>query len=144
MQDRWWREARGVHSPMCLQHDQERLVHRLPFWEFDQLPQDRPRQKGPPSPDDVVPPPAGRLGMGLLGENPCQPLSGWTGARSPEQGKGLPWDTQRHRDRGRGQGTGTEPTGKAGLPAPRAALQLLFWFLQGLSWTRDCISESGD
>lgn len=47
MQDRWWREARCVRSPMSLGQDQQRWVHLFPFWEFDQLPLKRPLQKGP-------------------------------------------------------------------------------------------------
>lgn len=33
------REAWSVHFLMCVERDQERLVHLFPFWEFYQLPQ---------------------------------------------------------------------------------------------------------
>ena len=84
MQDRWGRQARGMHFPMCSEHDQERLVHWLPFWEFDQLPQDRPLQRGPvPMMWSAAVPPGGRLVTGLLGENPCHPQR----AGEPRAGK---------------------------------------------------------
>lgn len=126
MQDRWGRQARGMHFPMCSEHDQERLVHWLPFWEFDQLPQDRPLQRGPvPMMWSAAVPPGGRLVTGLLGENPCHP-----------QRAGEPRD-QSWESACPGTPCGTWPS------APRAVLRLLFWFFQGLSWTRDITPESG-
>lgn len=36
-----------MHSPVSLEQGQQRWVHLVPFWEFDQLPRERPLQKGP-------------------------------------------------------------------------------------------------
>lgn len=67
MRDRWWREAWHVHSPVCLEHDPERSVHLFPFWEFYQLLQEWPLQKGPARWQWLAAaPPGGHLVMGLV------------------------------------------------------------------------------
>lgn len=131
MQDRRWRDTWSVHSPMCLEHGQESLVHLFPFWDFYQRLQEKPLQKGPVlMMRPAVAPPGGHLLMErVLGDNFTTAKST---DRTPEMS--LP---RAHSP------AGSEPVPKAALPATRAALRPWFQFFQGLSWTHDCIPESG-